>query len=265
MTNRQSLGCLVVVLTMAMSSSSLASGSARVTFLEDTSGVEASAHSYQPPRLTTTHSSGSSKQVPLGFVGGTRVLVPLVAQTVCGHDPRLPGGQTCALDPPPRPSLAQVRRPRRPPSPEEVARRLADRAIRIAPRPQLRLAPGRRGLTGLPSYFWLAQRPRRIEATAAAGRVGVTAQARPVQYVWTYGDGTDEATRRSGRRWTRNRSGTISHTYETKGRYTLVVEVIWHARWRIAGRPWQSLGYFSNSDSRPYRVRSIVPVLVKSD
>lgn len=191
------------------------------------------------------------------------MLTPLVAQTVCGHNPLIPGGQTCAIDPP-RPSVGVDRPRRRPPAPEEIARRLTDRAIRIAPRPELRLAPGRRGLTGLPSYFWLARRPRRIEASATAGGVVVTAQARPVQYVWTYGDGSDEATRRSGRRWTRKRNGTISHTYETKGRYRLVVEVIWHARWRIAGGAWRSLGYFSNSDSRAYRVRSVIPVLVRS-
>jgi hypothetical protein len=92
----------------------------------------------------------------------------------------------------------------------------------------------------------------------------VVAQARPVQYVWTYGDGTDHATRRSGRRWTRRRPGSIHHTYEGKGRYTLTVEVIWEARWRIGFGPWRPLGYFTNSDSRPYRVRSVVATLVRA-
>ena len=224
-------------------------------------GVKAVVRQYERPYLSShvgaTASAGDVTDTP-------RVLVPLVAQTLCGHNPRLPGGQTCVLDPPPRPTVADRRPPRRPPSPEEVARRLTDRAIRIAPRPRLRLAPARRGLTGLPSYFWLAQRPRRIQAGAGAGGVTVTAQARPVQYVWTYGDGTDAVTHRPGRRWTRARAGSIHHTYETKGRYDLTVEVIWHARWRIGAGGWRSLGFFSNSDTRAYRVRSIVPVLVRA-
>ena len=231
-----------------------------ITFLHDEPGVQATANTYRLP--TPAAKSKPTSADASAQWASERILVPLVAQTLCGHDPRLPGGQTCGLDPPPRPSIPDTRPPQRPPSPEEVARRLADRAIRIAPRPQLRLAPSRRGLTGLPSYFWLAQRPRRIQAAAGAGGVTVTAQARPVQYVWTYGDGTDAITRRSGRRWTRMRPGSIHHTYETKGRYDLTVEVIWHARWRIGAGGWRSLGFFSNSDTRGYRVRSIVPVLV---
>jgi hypothetical protein len=81
--------------------------------------------------------------------------------------------------------------------------------------------------------------------------------------VWTYGDGTDHATRRSGRKWTRRRPGSIHHTYEGKGRYALEVEIIWLARWRLGLGPWQSLGYFSNSSTRNYRVRSVVAVLAK--
>lgn len=253
---------LVALAVAVLATDAFGRGSAEIVHARRTApGVKVSVvgASYSRPGVAQHETSSG-----LAAVESTRIRVPLVAQTFCAHDPSVPGGQTCVIDPPPRPSLATTRPRRRPPSPEEVARRLTDRAIRIAPRPQLRLAPGRRGLTGLPSYFWLARRPRRIEATATAGGLAVTAQARPVQYVWTYGDGNDEATRRSGRRWTRKRDGTISHTYETKGRYTLVVEVIWHARWRFAGGPWRSLGYFSNSDSRAYRVRSVVPVLVRS-
>ena len=247
--------CLLGVAASAKGNAYITQGS------RSSPGVAAqAAASYSAPTRGTARASSASE---VSHAPSTRVLVPLVAQTLCGHDPRLPGGQTCVLDPPPRPTVADTRPPRQPPSPEEVARRLTDRAIRIAPRPQLRLAPGRRGLTGLPSYFWLARRPRPIQAAAGAGGVTVTAQARPVQYVWTYGDGTNEVTRRPGRRWTRARAGSIRHTYETKGRYDLTVEVIWHARWRIGAGGWRSLGFFSNSDTRGYRVRSIVPVLVR--
>ena len=249
------VGCLI-----GLAAPSFGGGKARITFGDGSSGVEAFA--YEAGGKSPSNSVATDSSSMQGT--DTLVLVPLVAQTFCGHDPRVPGGQTCVLDPPPRPTVADTRPPRRPPSPEEVARRLTDRAIRIAPRPQLRLAPGRRGLTGLPSYFWLAQRPRPIQATARIRGLRVTAQARPVQYEWTYGDGTDSVTRRPGRRWIRTRAGSIHHTYETKGRYDLTVEVIWHARWRIGLSGWRSLGFFSTSDTRAYRVRSIVSVLVRA-
>jgi hypothetical protein len=150
-----------------------------------------------------------------------------------------------------------------PPSPEELARQAADRAISLAPKPKLRVAPRSVGLTGLPSYFWLAQRPRAITASAGVPGLTVTAQARPRQFVWDFGDGRDKVTTRSGRRWRKRRPGNIGHTYETRGRYRTRVEVIWEARWRIGGGPWRPLGYFSNSDARRYRVRQVVAVLVR--
>lgn len=139
-----------------------------------------------------------------------------------------------------------------------------DRAIALAPKPQLRITPRARGLAGLESYFFLAERPRSIRAQANAGGLVVTAEARPVQYVWTFGDGSDDVTRHHGRRWTKKRPGNIDHIYEAKHRYRVRVEVIWRARWRIGLGPWRTLGYFSNSDSAPYRVGELVPVLVRS-
>jgi hypothetical protein len=155
------------------------------------------------------------------------------------------------------------RRPR-PPSPEELARIAADRAIALAPKPKLRVAPRAIGLTGLPSYFWLAQRPRAITASAGVPGLTVTAQARPVQFVWDFGDGADKVTRKSGRRWRTRRPGNIAHVYETRRRYRVGVEVIWEARWRLGAGVWRPLGYFSNSDSRRYRVRQVVAVLVRN-
>lgn len=140
-----------------------------------------------------------------------------------------------------------------------------DRAIALAPKPRLRITPRRRGLAGLESYFFLAERPRTIRAQAIAGGLGVTAEARPVQYVWTFGDGSDDVTRHHGRRWTKRRPGNIDHVYETKRRYRVRVEVIWRARWRIGLGPWRTLGYFSNFDSAPHRVGELVPVLVRAD
>lgn len=171
-----------------------------------------------------------------------------------------------SLAPPDEPDRPGKKRHKpRPPSPEELARQAADRAISLAPKPKLRVAPRAIGLTGLASYFWLAQRPRPITATAGIPGLTVTAQARPVQFVWHFGDDAEKVTRKSGRRWRRRRAGNISHVYETRGRFRPSVEVIWQARWRIGGGAWRPLGYFSNSDARRYRVRQVVAVLTRSN
>ena len=251
--------CLILLVSPAAwggGSAEIVSGGPRTA-----PGVAASVRRYSP--VMTSVPVGQTSRTPFEGHSAGPSLVPLVGQVLCGHDPAIPGGLTCSLPPPPRPEIADVRRPRRPPSPDEVARRLADRAISLAPQPRLRFAPGRRGLTGLPSFFWLAERPRPIEARAGIGALTVTAQARPVQFIWDFGDGSDVVTRHAGRRWTKARPGNIRYTYESKSRYTVGVEVIWEARWRLGRGAWRSLGYFSNSDTRPYRVRSLISVLVK--
>jgi hypothetical protein len=133
----------------------------------------------------------------------------------------------------------------------------------LAEDPALEIAPSRIGLTGLDSFFWLAEEPRPVQATASAGGLSVTAEARPVQYVWDFGDDTDKVTEEPGRPWTRWRDGNVAHMYEKRARYEVAVEVVWSARWRIGAGAWEPLGFFSNSDSRPYPVRQMIAMLVR--
>jgi hypothetical protein len=154
------------------------------------------------------------------------------------------------------------RRPR--PTPEQLARIAADRAIALALEPDLRIAPARVGLTGLDSFFWLAEEPRPISAVAQVPGLEVTAEARPMQYVWDFGDGDEKVTDHPGRPWRPTLAGNVAHLYESRGRYDVGVEVIWQARWRIGAGAWQHLGYFSNSDAATHPVRQMVPVLTRS-
>ncbi|CAN5541086.1 hypothetical protein BH20ACT21_BH20ACT21_10090 [soil metagenome] len=149
-----------------------------------------------------------------------------------------------------------------PPSPEELAQVAIDQAVAAAAVPELRLAPSAVGLTGLDSFVWLANRPEPIQAVASVPGLTVIAQARPVQYVWDFGDGATAVTSHPGRPWSPQRPGDIAHLYEVRGAYAVGVEVIWSARWRVAGGPWTDLGFFSTSDSQPYPVRQVVTRLV---
>jgi hypothetical protein len=147
------------------------------------------------------------------------------------------------------------------PSPEAVARLLADRAVALAPDPRIEVAPARVGLTGLESYFWLAP-PAPIRASARAGGAVVAAEARPVQFVWSFGDGAREVTSHPGVPWRPGRAGSIAHTYEADGAYELSLELVWEARWRVGGGGWVALGRFETTDVRAYPVRQVVPMLV---
>ena len=149
-----------------------------------------------------------------------------------------------------------------PPSPEELAQVALDRAVAAAAVPELRLAPSAVGLTGLDSFVWLADRPKPIEAVASVPGLTVIAQARPVQYVWDFGDGATAVTSHPGRPWSAQQPGDIAHLYEVRGAYSVGVEVIWSARWQVTGGPRNDLGFFSTSDSRPYPVRQVVTRLV---
>lgn len=154
------------------------------------------------------------------------------------------------------------RRPQRP-DPEQLAEAAFDRVISLAPGPDLGVAPARIGLTGLPSYFWVANDLRPIRATAGVRGLTVTAEARPVRYLWDFGDGNDRLTMHPGRPWTKTKRGNVGHVYETKGRYEPSVEVVWAARWRVNEGPWRALGYFSTTGSTDHPVREIVAVLVR--
>lgn len=151
------------------------------------------------------------------------------------------------------------------PSPEELAMIGADKAMALAPSPVIEVAPEQIGLTGLDSFFWLAEAPAPITATAGVTGLTVTAEARPVEYVWDFGDGHEEVTTEPGRPWTKTSEGSISHLYETKGSYDLGVEIVWTARWRADDGEWQTLGEFSSSASEPYPVKEVVSVLVPTE
>ena len=148
------------------------------------------------------------------------------------------------------------------PSPEELAQVAIDQALAAAAIPELRLAPSAVGLTGLDSFVWLANRPEPIEAVASVPGLTVIAQARPVQYVWDFGDGATAVTSHPGRPWSSQQPGDIAHLYEVRGAYAVGVEVIWSARWQVAGGPWVDLGFFSTSGSQAYAVRQVVTRLV---
>lgn len=148
-------------------------------------------------------------------------------------------------------------------SADDLALSAFDRAIALAGTPRLGIAPSGIGLAGLRTFFWTPP-PRNVVASASAGDLVVTAEARAERFVWRFGDGSERSTLTSGRVWTRRRPGNIGHVYQRSGRYGVELEVIWAARWRIGAGAWRALGFFSTTSARDYPVRRILPLLVRS-
>ena len=266
---RRLVGPLFVFL-IVLNSSASAGGRAQLLSFGNRGAKGVSAVSFSH-RFTTPEGSASTVRSGTSVVNGSGVPAVSTATNRCtatnvggSFTYTFGAGVECASFAAPSPDAPTPSRPQRPqpPSPEQIAAALFDRAISLAPDPDLEVAPGRLGLTGLPSYFWLAEPPRPLTATANAGPVTITAEAHPSSYVWDFGDGRETTTSRSGRRWRAGRHGSIAHSYEIAGRYDLSVEVLWTARWRTNRGPWRHLGYFSTSDTRPYAVRELLTWLV---
>jgi hypothetical protein len=253
-------------------------------FQNDRVGVLSTATSYSRP--SRTNMSPEPKQAEsLGGAGelGSRNLsaptvvvspVALHCLSATGTSPSLgPRGTLMGLQclsVPGLPSLPTKpakngKRSKRPTvSPQVLAQVAVDRAIALAGKPGFHLSPARVGLTGLDTYFWVAPPPRPVSAQAAVPGVRVTAQARPVQYMWRFGDGEHLVTSGPGRPWTRTRPGSIAHQYQTRSRYAVSVQVMWVATWRIGAGHWRPLGTFATEATRSFPVRQAVAVLTKS-
>ncbi|MGH2746384.1 MAG: PKD domain-containing protein [Actinomycetota bacterium] len=269
------LGIVSLLLAVSPLAWSKEQGKSRIISYGHTrrAGVEASAQAYVAPSRSDplTQVSSFSRSAP----GEQPPVPPPYIPNACGGiygtvdpadlpaTPQATAGGCSAFLVPPAAHDEPARKKPAPPRPQSLASRLADRVRELAPRPNLALAPARIGLTGLDSYFWLDDPPEPISATARAGPLTVTAEARPVRYIWDFGDGDDLVTGHAGLPWTRTRPGNVAHLYETRGGYELSVEVVWAARWRVNDGEWRPLGYFSNSDARPYRVRQIIAVLIR--
>jgi hypothetical protein len=214
--------------------------------------------------VTTLDAPGEAPRIPM----------LLVSTNACAQRAGSPGGVgvstslrdavgDCIRDLPAYRPPADGDRPRRP-NLQGALWSALDEVRRLAPQPRLAIAPGRIGLTGLESYFWLAEPVSPVTATASVPGLRVIAEAAPDHHLWRFEPGADLMTDHPGRPWTATRPGNIGHTYETKGRYDVSVEVVWRARWRIGSGAWRGLGFFSTVDSRRYPVREIVPVLTQS-
>jgi hypothetical protein len=111
-----------------------------------------------------------------------------------------------------------------PPNPDAVWDRVP------LPPPEVRVNPAAGGLTGLETFFWYDQ-PADARLDVDLDGFVVTLDAKAVRWRWRTGDGTELTSSQPGTA----EAAAASHIYETKGDYTLTIEVTWAGTYQFSG------------------------------
>lgn len=115
----------------------------------------------------------------------------------------------------------------------------------------------RRGLVGVRTWFWIETDDAVLAESLSAFGMRIDAQASPVSYRWTFGDGTERTTSSPGQPYPRR--SPVTHTYERSSAglaagYEVTVTTVYQVRWRVGGGAWRSLPGISRTSTRFYRV-----------
>lgn len=110
-------------------------------------------------------------------------------------------------------------------------------------------------MTGLETYLWAAAQAPLTGSSSIRG-YAVVCTATPVEWRWTTGDGGRYAATTPG---APHPGQAATHLYETKGAYTLALDVVWTLDTNY-GR-----GGLVRSASTPYRVVEVRSVLLPEE
>lgn len=159
------------------------------------------------------------------------------------------------LDPNPRRSAI---------SPVEIAERLREE-IPI-PTGSIRINPTQ-GLVGAESWFWVEGYDGKpvIHSTDALG-IAVTVEARPMEFFWSFGDGTTVVTTSPGVAFPKQSE--IRHVFERSsasvpGGYPVEVRFNFAVRYQAGGTDWVELPGITRVATARYQVRESQAVLTR--
>jgi hypothetical protein len=140
----------------------------------------------------------------------------------------------------------------------QLARELLARVefppARIATNPQ-------RGLTGLPSWFWIdGTDGAPITLSRSEFGISVDLEVRLAGVSWDFGDG-NHVDAGLGRAFPA--ASDVTHTFETRGRHTVRAAFRFTARYRVDGGAFTDLGPVPRTITQPYPVIEVRSLLVK--
>jgi hypothetical protein len=135
------------------------------------------------------------------------------------------------------------------------------RRIELLPA-QVRVRPDTRGVTGIPSLFWVdGYDGAPIRETLTAFGITVTVEAALRDVVWDFGDGTPPVHAGLGEAWPRRSS--VRHNYADRspvGGYPVTVRVTLDPTYSVDGGASVSLTPIVLTFTRPYEVREVQAV-----
>jgi hypothetical protein len=129
-------------------------------------------------------------------------------------------------------TCAQAATPPTPPTPAEVFWGIRNNGF---PRPVIRTNPDAVGITGLETRYWYPGADT-ISVSIVIRGYTVTAAMRGTSYQWFFGDGSEDTTSRKGG----PASPATRHTYQSKDRYGLLLDMSWDGGYTYAG--WGTSG-----------------------
>jgi hypothetical protein len=124
------------------------------------------------------------------------------------------------------------------------------------------------GLTGLPSWFWLAGSPQMPDATASAGPLTVRVHATLIDVDWNFGDGGGLSSGTNvGQPFPA--AGGIQHVYETDtfgrpGGYSLNALLRYEVTYSVNGGPFSVMGGKARPFVTTYQVNQLQPEAVSA-
>ncbi|MGI9119497.1 MAG: hypothetical protein ACR2G7_05150 [Acidimicrobiales bacterium] len=133
------------------------------------------------------------------------------------------------------------------------------RAIPL-PRPQPRIAPDGRNITGLPAYLETNGTLTHTAGPAATELGPINVEATGAYWV-DWGDGSPEAGPFAFE-GEANPTGRILHNYQFTGTYTVTLRQTWNAQWRLGGDSG-TIEDLQTEASIPLEVQEVQAVIVR--
>ena len=126
------------------------------------------------------------------------------------------------------------------------------------PSSNIGVRPDTRGVTGIPSLFWVdGAQPNMQQSTSAFG-VTVTVSATLADVVWNFGDNTTVLHGGTGQPWPQRSD--IKHNYRDTGTYTVTVTLTYLASFTASNGAGGQLQPIVVTFTRPYDVHEVQAV-----
>lgn len=141
----------------------------------------------------------------------------------------------------------------------------ATRPVAESVRNRMEVAPGNigvrpdtRGVTGIPSLFWVDNAPSSMVQSTSAFGVTVTVTATLSDVAWSFGDGSEVLHGGLGQPWPQRSD--VRHNYRDTGSFSVTASLTYLAAFTASNGAGGQLAPITITFSRPYEVHEVQAV-----